>query len=88
MTIWPTPGHFPGENLNSKRCMHPNVHCITIYHSHDMQHFFNYSQNGKNKTTLKQTVSKQGVKFLGLCKSRDLKIINKARITYQNQVLC
>ena len=57
--------------------MHPHVHCITIYHSHDMQHFFNYSKNGKNKTTLKQTVSKQGVKLLGLCKSRDLKIINK-----------
>ena len=34
--------------------MHPNVHCITIYHSHDMQHFFNYSKNGKNKTNKKK----------------------------------
>ena len=29
-TIWPTsptPGHIPGENHNSERYMHPNVHC-------------------------------------------------------------
>ena len=29
----PTPGHIPRENHNSKRYMHPNVHCSTIYNS-------------------------------------------------------
>ena len=35
-TIWPsnpTTGHTPRENHNSKRHMHPNVHCSTIYNS-------------------------------------------------------
>ena len=34
--IYATPGHTPGENHNSKRYMHPNVHCI-IHHSQDME---------------------------------------------------
>ena len=33
----PTPGHMSGENRNSKRYMHPNVHCSTIYNSQDMK---------------------------------------------------
>ena len=39
-TIWssnPTPVHISGENHNSKRYMHPNVHCSTIYNSQDME---------------------------------------------------
>ena len=38
-TVWssnPTPGHISGENYNSKRYMHPNVHCSTIYNSQGM----------------------------------------------------
>ena len=38
--IWssnPTPGHIFRENHNSKRYMHPNVHCSTIYNSQDME---------------------------------------------------
>jgi len=36
ITIWlsnPTPRHITGENYNSKKYMHPNVHCSTIYNS-------------------------------------------------------
>ena len=36
--IWPcnpTPGHISGANVNSKRYMHPGVHCRTVYNSHD-----------------------------------------------------
>ena len=33
----PIPGHISGEIHNSKRHMHPNVHCITIYNSQDME---------------------------------------------------
>ena len=33
----PIPGHISGENHNSKRYMHPNVHCSTIYNSQDME---------------------------------------------------
>lgn len=29
----PTPGHRSGENYNSKRYMHPSVHCSVIYSS-------------------------------------------------------
>ena len=29
-------GHIYGENHNSKRDMHPNIHCSTIYNSQDM----------------------------------------------------
>ena len=29
----PTSGHIPRENYNSKRHMHSNVHCSTIYNS-------------------------------------------------------
>ena len=29
----PTPGHVSGQNCNSKRYMHPNVHGSTIYNS-------------------------------------------------------
>ena len=39
-TIWyknPIPRHISGENHNSKRYMHPNVHCSTIYNSQDME---------------------------------------------------
>jgi len=32
----PTPGHISGEKHNSKRYMHPNVHCSIIYRSQDM----------------------------------------------------
>ena len=32
----PTSGHISRENHNSKRYMHPNVHCSTIYNSQDM----------------------------------------------------
>jgi len=38
--IWsrnPIPGHISGENHNVKRCMHPNVHCSTVYNSQDME---------------------------------------------------
>ena len=42
VTIWssnPTPGHISGKdkNHNSKRHMHPNIHCSTIYSSQDME---------------------------------------------------
>ena len=40
ITIWPrnpTTGHIPRENHNSKRHMHPNVHCSTIYNSQLME---------------------------------------------------
>ena len=39
-TIWsrnPTPGCISRENHNSKRHIHPNVHCSTIYNSQDME---------------------------------------------------
>ena len=39
-TIWPsnpTTGHIPWESHNSKRHMHPNVDCSTIYNSQDME---------------------------------------------------
>ena len=32
-----TPGHISREKYNSKRYMHPNVHCSTIYISQDME---------------------------------------------------
>ena len=28
---------MPGENHNSKRYMHPNIHCSTIYNSQDVE---------------------------------------------------
>ena len=40
ITIWPrnpTTGHIPRENHNSKRHMHPSVHCSTIYNSQVME---------------------------------------------------
>ena len=40
ITVWPsnpTTGHIPRENHNSKRHMHPNVHCSTIYSSQVME---------------------------------------------------
>ena len=40
VTIWssnPTSGHVSRENPNSKRYMHPKVHCRTIYNSQDME---------------------------------------------------
>ena len=33
----PTPGHIPRENHNSKRHMHPNVHCSILYTREDME---------------------------------------------------
>ena len=33
----PTPGHITRQNSNSKRCMHPYVHCSTIYNSQDTE---------------------------------------------------
>ena len=33
----PTLGHLSRENSNSKRYMHPNVHCSTINNSHDTE---------------------------------------------------
>ena len=39
-TVWSsntTPGHISGENRNTKRYMHPSVHCSTIYSSQDMK---------------------------------------------------
>ena len=33
----PTTGHIPWENQHSKRCMHPSVHCSTIYNSQNME---------------------------------------------------
>ena len=39
-TIWsstPTPGHISGENHNSERYLHPNVHCSTIHDSQNME---------------------------------------------------
>ena len=38
-TIWScnsTSGHILGENHNSKRYMHPSVHCSTIYNRQDI----------------------------------------------------
>ena len=37
MTPQSIPGHIPGENHNSKRYMHHNVHYSTIYNSQDME---------------------------------------------------
>ena len=31
----PTPGHISGEDYNSKRYVHPRVHCSTIYNGQD-----------------------------------------------------
>ena len=31
------PGHILRETHNSKRCMHSNVHCSTIYNSQDIE---------------------------------------------------
>ena len=39
-TVWsfnPTSGHISRENHNSKRYMHLNVYCGTIYNSQDME---------------------------------------------------
>ena len=33
----PTPGHISGENSNSKRYMHSNVHCSIICNIQDME---------------------------------------------------
>ena len=33
----PITGHIARENHNSKRHMHPNVHCSTIYNSQVME---------------------------------------------------
>ena len=33
----PTPGHIPEENHHSKRYMHPNVYCSSIYNSQAME---------------------------------------------------
>ena len=33
----PLLGIYPEKIYNSKRCMHPYVHCSTIYNSQDME---------------------------------------------------
>ena len=33
----PIPGHLCEENQDSKRYMHPSVHCGTIYNSQNME---------------------------------------------------
>ena len=33
----PTPRHIFRENHNSKRYMHPSVHCSTLYNSQDLE---------------------------------------------------
>ena len=41
-TIWssnPTPWHISWQNYNSKRHMHPYIHCNTIHGSQDMETF-------------------------------------------------
>ena len=30
-------GHIPRENHNSRRYMHPNMHCSTLYNSQDTE---------------------------------------------------
>ena len=40
VTAWSsnlTPGHIPRESYNSKRYMHPYVHCSSIYNSQDKE---------------------------------------------------
>ena len=37
MTHNPTPGHIPREDFNTKRYMHPNIHCSTLYNLHDTE---------------------------------------------------
>ena len=32
-----TPGYISGENNNSRRYIHPDVHCRTIYNNQDMK---------------------------------------------------
>jgi len=49
MTQHLTGGHIPGENLNSKRYMHSNLHCNTLYHSQDIQHFLIIAKMEKKK---------------------------------------
>ena len=47
VVIWsrnPTPGHISGENYNSKRYIHPNVHSSTIHNSQDMEANLNVYQ--------------------------------------------
>ena len=39
-TMWPsitTLGLISGENANSKRYVHPSVHCSTVYNRQDME---------------------------------------------------
>ena len=33
----PIPGHISRENHNSKRYIHPSVHCSTIYNNQDVE---------------------------------------------------
>ena len=37
MSLQSYSGHIPRENHNSRRYMHPNMHCGTIYNSQDME---------------------------------------------------
>ena len=43
----PTPGHISRENHKLKRCIHPNVHCSTIYNSQDLGTNIHQQMNGK-----------------------------------------
>ena len=37
MTVQSTPGHISGEQHGLKGCMHPIVHCGTVYNGQDME---------------------------------------------------
>ena len=52
MTSNPTPGHIPGENHNSKRYVHLDVHCGTVYNSQDME----ATQVSANRGVVKEDV--------------------------------
>ena len=69
--------------------MHPNVHCSTIYHSQDMKFLkilpkAEEKKKRKKENNLKQTASKQGLKFLGILKSRGLMISKQSKSQVSN----
>ena len=51
-TIWsriPTPGHLSGQNQNSQRYMHSNVHCSTIYNGQAREAIWMFTDRGMDK---------------------------------------
>ena len=59
-TIWssnPIPGHIPKDNHNSKRYMHPNVHCRAINNSQDMEATYMSINRGMDKADVLHTHS-------------------------------